>query len=610
MTLSLRIEYDAQWGSELFVYTGQKVPVGSPIPADALPLGNDGNGHWFVEVESGRFEAQTFHYAVVHQGIVVDAEWGNGHRLAPTQTNEEIPTLRVWNTWLRPSGHEAFCKMGFTQAIFRRQHGSTPVLPGPDSITFRIEGATIRPEHKIALIGNIPELGAWDTTRAIVAEPDGLPYWRVTIDRSALHYPIYYKFILVDSETGTFVQWEDRPNRFFDPTAFYPGDTLIIDDLLFANPLEAWRGVGISVDLNHYRSAASCAVGEFPDLKYLIDWVAATGMKAIQMQPVNDCGEAKDPNRVRSGYALDVRYVCPTLAGTLNDARQMEQYEHKRAMLNSLPKVKLAEIEQLKTSYLQQLYAQESDNLRQNQEYAAFVGSNDWWLDDYAQWMEQHEQGEADFVRFVQFHLHCQLKAMRDYAREKGVLLMGTTPHGIQKHGVDADIYRRFYNLGLRESHSYLAQVRQQRANHHPTFNWFALENDNYQLLHNRLNVLAQYYDACQATGLLGYKQETSEFWHIIADKAMAQMKKESPILLYNAAAPQELQAGTWYEAQSQIGKMLQRSQEMITILPLDYWLQLAETKEDVPQSLDQLSEATSIQKIIHIILTNYNFVL
>ena len=36
------------------------------------------------------------------------------------------------------------------------------------------------------------------------------------------------------------------------------------------------------------RSHQGLGVGEFPDLKLLVDWAVATGLKLVQMLPIND----------------------------------------------------------------------------------------------------------------------------------------------------------------------------------------------------------------------------------------------------------------------------------------------------------------------------------
>lgn len=52
MTISLHIEYHAQWGAQLYVTTGQKPKFGQELPKNAIDMDNDGRGNWFVDVDA------------------------------------------------------------------------------------------------------------------------------------------------------------------------------------------------------------------------------------------------------------------------------------------------------------------------------------------------------------------------------------------------------------------------------------------------------------------------------------------------------------------------------------------------------------------------------
>lgn len=52
-----------------------------------------------------------------------------------------------------------------------------------------------------------------------------------------------------------------------------------------ANP---WRGAGLAAPVFSLRSEESVGSGEFLDLKLLVDLAARTGMRLVQLLPVND----------------------------------------------------------------------------------------------------------------------------------------------------------------------------------------------------------------------------------------------------------------------------------------------------------------------------------
>jgi len=51
---------------------------------------------------------------------------------------------------------------------------------------------------------------------------------------------------------------------------------------------QPWRGTGVAVPVFSIRSTHSVGAGEFLDLKVVVDLAAKTGMRLVQLLPVND----------------------------------------------------------------------------------------------------------------------------------------------------------------------------------------------------------------------------------------------------------------------------------------------------------------------------------
>lgn len=49
-----------------------------------------------------------------------------------------------------------------------------------------------------------------------------------------------------------------------------------------------WRGVGTAIPIFSLRTNASCGVGEFLDLKLMVDWAHQSQLSLIQILPIND----------------------------------------------------------------------------------------------------------------------------------------------------------------------------------------------------------------------------------------------------------------------------------------------------------------------------------
>ncbi|MHA4875433.1 4-alpha-glucanotransferase, partial [Enterococcus faecium] len=64
--------------------------------------------------------------------------------------------------------------------------------------------------------------------------------------------------------------------------------TVVINDGFIAIPLIQWKGAGVAIPVFSLRTEKSFGVGEFTDLKSLVDWSKHVGLKLIQLLPVND----------------------------------------------------------------------------------------------------------------------------------------------------------------------------------------------------------------------------------------------------------------------------------------------------------------------------------
>lgn len=49
-----------------------------------------------------------------------------------------------------------------------------------------------------------------------------------------------------------------------------------------------WRGSGVAIPMFSVRSEEDLGVGEFLDLKLLVDWAVESGLHLVQLLPVND----------------------------------------------------------------------------------------------------------------------------------------------------------------------------------------------------------------------------------------------------------------------------------------------------------------------------------
>ena len=288
MQVNLHLEYPTEWGQQLYVCFGSHPEEGRTLPDDAVAMNNDGKGHWFVNIDYDRFLAHgTYHYCIAYKRDILTTEYGRlGHRL-------DGPYTKVWDVFRVHPIDRAYFSHLFTDVIYHHETGtsaSNAQFLHP-TLTVEVEASRIRPGHIVALSGNSQGVGQWDVARAIPMQyhldQDNRPMWSVTIPTAGLEFPLLYKFVILDQQTGQLVSWENRTDRYFEPGTLREGEHLIIRDQYFVSSQHPWRGAGVSVSLSEVSTE-------------LIDWAMTSGLNVID---VVDATAEKRPSRMLRDYA-------------------------------------------------------------------------------------------------------------------------------------------------------------------------------------------------------------------------------------------------------------------------------------------------------------------
>ena len=87
-----------------------------------------------------------------------------------------------------------------------------------------------------------------------------------------------------------------------------------MNDTCFNYPSAYWKGAGVAIPVFSLRSQQSLGVGEFHDLIFFSDWAAQSGLKMIQILPINDTQSSKTwtdsyPYAAISVFALHPLYL-------------------------------------------------------------------------------------------------------------------------------------------------------------------------------------------------------------------------------------------------------------------------------------------------------------
>jgi 4-alpha-glucanotransferase len=106
---------------------------------------------------------------------------------------------------------------------------------------------------------------------------------------------------------------------------------------------------------------------------------------------------------------------------------------------------------------------------------------------------------------FIQFHLHQQLQAARDYAHQQGIIFKGDIPIGINRHGVDAWMAPDLYNMDMQAGAPPDDFAVKGQNWGFPTYNWARMQQDGFQWWKLRFEQMSRYYDAFRIDHILGF---------------------------------------------------------------------------------------------------------
>lgn len=372
------------------------------------------------------------------------------------------------------------------------------------TITFRVSAPQLQPGQAVAICGSHPAIGSWNTSRYLRMEYAGQHEWMLTVNALGMLFPIEYKYVVVDDETHAFVAWEEGDNRTTGDMEMVDGQVLVLYGEHLRLKEQTWRAAGVAVPVFSLRSEHSYGVGDFGDLKLLVDWAVLTGMRVIQLLPVNDTTVSHHwqdsyPYNIISVFALHPHYIDLEAAGALKSKQVMTQFRRRQQELNALPYSDYEAVDRVKQEYLLQLFEEQKKTVTASKEYKDFVHDNTAWLKPYAAYRAEDEA----FTYYLQYLLHTQLKSAADYARSKGVILKGDLPIGVNRESVETKEHSEFFHIDSQTGAPPDAFTSQGQNWGFPTYNW-----ENEELIgwfRKRLKHLSQYFDALRIDHILGF---------------------------------------------------------------------------------------------------------
>lgn len=507
--------------------------------AVALDYVNGEFWHGSILLDGPLTVAFTYHYVLKNTDGTLTEEWGDDKIIEPPA--EGIEEIQIIDTWNYAGEFENVFYSDPFRAVLLPKHKRAKTSRGKAVIThvFRVKAPLLAAEEVVCLLGSGTALQDWKESEPLLLSPEG-DWWTLPLHVPPESFPIEYKYGVYHKKEKSFLRFETGPNRSL------PGDARkekisIIHDGFMHLPNTGWRGAGVAIPVFSLRSKSSMGVGEFEDIKLLIDWAVKTGLRLVQLLPIHDTTATRTwldsyPYAAISAFALHPIYLNLEKCAGRKYAQLIKPLRKKQKELNELPELDHEQVMKIKLLTIKELYELQKEELKKDPDFLTFFKENENWLvpyaafcylrdknhtPDFTQW-KSHSQYDAGAIRkytapdarhhdsialqyFIQYHLHLQLREAVDYAHKNGVVLKGDIPIGIYRYSCDAWVQPGLYHMDTQAGAPPDNFAIKGQNWGFPTYNWEEMKKDGYSWWKQRFGHMRNYFDAFRIDHILGF---------------------------------------------------------------------------------------------------------
>lgn len=564
MKLQFYLRFHTKFGQSLWI-SGNVEELGNNNPAKAIPMDYLNEEFWYCGIEIKRKDIQktgvSYKYILKNNEGEFLYEWGNDRRINVfNKDQQEAQLVDVWNH--AGEYENVFFSAAFSKVLLSTQQTKVKgTIDKNFSHVFRVKAPLLKKNEVVCISGSGERFDDWELEKPVLLGKDG-DWWTAKLNLFEAGFPVAYKYGIYNTKEKSFVRYEDGNNRLLYGDAAKKKITIVHDGFVHL-PNNTWKGAGVAIPVFSLRTKNSFGVGEFGDIKLLVDWAKIAGLKLIQLLPVNDTMANFDwtdsyPYSAISAFALHPLYINLEKVAGKEYASNLRSLKTKQKQLNELANVDYEEVMKFKIPVLKELYDIMGENCFESEDYKQFFSENKHWLESYAafsyfrdkysssnfdNWKTNaiYKKSEIDklcapassvcknisFYYFIQYHLHVQLKEAADYAHKKGVVLKGDIPIGISRYSCDAWVAPEMYNMCWQAGAppDDFTAVGQNWG--FPTYNWKKMQEDGFAWWKQRFEQMSNYFDAFRIDHILGFFR----IWSIPANAVQGIMGRFVPCL-------------------------------------------------------------------------------
>ena len=458
--------------------------------------------------------------------------------------------INIFDDWQDiPIERSVFNSRAFAKVLIKKQIKVKKAICNNPTHIFEVHATQLPYGKAVCLLGSGKKLNNWDASSAILLS-DNNGVWSVKLNLQKETFPMEYKFATYDLEKKQVEHFEEGVNRVLKTPIDNEHPTMLHQFADFKK--HAWRGAGVNVQLSALKTNNSWGVGDFTSINLLSDWSVASGIKMIQLLPINDTTATFSrsdsyPYSAISAFALHPIFIDIQKIAKKNKVVFSKSFHEEIKKLNNLDTLDYDSVFKLKTEALKTVFNNQQSAFMKEEGFKDFFANNSLWLvpyaafcflrdkfntadfslwEDYSTYNEKSIQklvseknthfNEIAFYYFSQYHLHLQLTAAVSYAHKSGIIIKGDLPIGVGRCSVDTWMNPDLFHMDMQAGAPPDAFAKKGQNWSFPTYNWEAMKADNYKWWRQRLEHMSNYFDATRIDHVLGFFRIWSVPMHAI----------------------------------------------------------------------------------------------
>ena len=360
------------------------------------------NAHWTCSIETeGESYIDYFYSVIDRKAKIVRREWMTiRHRLELSCLKAQRYT--IYDHWIDIPENSYLYSSAFTECLHHHETLSRKQTSFAQTVRLKVRAPQLRSYQRLCVMGAGNLLGEWQPQRAVEMTEHNYHEWIVELDTKTLQEPrLEFKFVVMDKGIP---MWESGDNRTITLPPMKDGDVVVYELPEVHFLLGDERVAGTLVPVFSLRTKGSFGIGDFGDLKTMIDWMAATGQRILQVLPVNDTTLTHTwtdsyPYSCISVFAFHPQYADLRQLPPLTDNGARERFAALQEELNALPQIDYERVNKAKTEYLYVSYVHEGERTMQTDTFRQFFDEEKQWLIPYAVYCSLRDKYHtADFT--------------------------------------------------------------------------------------------------------------------------------------------------------------------------------------------------------------------